>query len=284
MTSLLLPTFAILIINQEWSFNIPFLGIVYKPWRLFLLACALPNLICAFFLQFVLTESPKFTYSQGNEAATLEILRRIFRMNSGKSILEYEVKQIKKTEEFGSSLNNPNKNFFKTFLDQSTPLFKGKHLRNILTACFLQFSICNATNGFWPFFPEIVNKVSMFLEPNPAGTATICEIYNQYGNVQNATGEIVCIDKLEFGTFIYMYTLVTLYLIFYTIISFSINWAGKLWNLEIILVLTGLSALGIIFIKVPVVSTVFLLILLLSGLGIVVVNASTIELFPTKMR
>jgi hypothetical protein len=224
-------------------------------------------------------------FSKGDEAATLEILRKIFRMNTGKSILEYEVKQIKKTEEFESNLNRPHTNFFKNFWDQSTPLFKGKHLRNILTACFLQFSICNATNGFWPFFPEIVNRVSLFLEPDPTKTATVCEIFNMYENVANATtGEMTCIDKLESGTFIFMYMIVTSYIIFYTIISFSINWAGKLWNLELVLVLTGVSALGIIFIRVPVVSSVFILILLLSGLGIVVVNASTIELFPTKMR
>lgn len=264
-----------------------YLGIVYKPWRLFLVACALPNLVCAFFLQFVLTESPKYTFSKGDESATLQILRKIYRMNTGKSILEYEVKSIKKTEEFESNLNKPNTNFLKSFWDQSTPLFKGKHLRNILTACFLQFSICNATNGFWPFFPEIINRVSLFLEPDPSKTATVCEIFNAYENIGNATtggGEMVCIDRLESGTFVFMYMIVTVYIIFYTIISFSINWAGKLWNLEIILVLTGASALGIIFIKVPIVSSVFILILLLSGLGIVIVNASTIELFPTKMR
>lgn len=62
---LITPIMAMLMINQKWSFIIPLLGITYKPWRFFLMACGLPSLICGLILRFF-PESPKFTFSQVN--------------------------------------------------------------------------------------------------------------------------------------------------------------------------------------------------------------------------
>lgn len=186
--SFVLPLFAILIMNQEWKFNINFLNLEYKPWRLYLFACSIPNLICAAVLQFYLLESPKYTFSRGNEAETLMILRKIFRMNTGKSILEYDVREIKKNEEYGSTLTM-NKGFFTTFWKQSIPLFQGKLLRHILTACFLQFSMCLVCNGFWVFLPEIINQINLFIDSNPVDQLqhvkySICIASNQTPHIQ----------------------------------------------------------------------------------------------------
>jgi MFS transporter, VNT family, synaptic vesicle glycoprotein 2 len=60
---LLLPIMAGLIINQKFSYDILLIGVIFKPWRLFLLCCGLLNLICGFLMIF-LPESPKFTFSQ----------------------------------------------------------------------------------------------------------------------------------------------------------------------------------------------------------------------------
>lgn len=206
-------------------------------------------------------------------------------MNTGNSSLQYEVKHIKKTEEFESTLDKSSTNFLKSFCDQSAPLFKGKNFRkNILTACFLQFALCNSANGLWPFFPEMINRVLLFLDSDSSKTATICEIFNMHENAGNSTSVAGCVDRLEFGTFVFMYVIVGLYIVTYSITSCTINCAGKLVNLEIVLVLSGVSALAIIFIKVPVFSSILLLVLMLCGVGEIVVNATTIELFPTKMR
>lgn len=62
---LLLPILAWLTINQQWSFiiSLPLMEVVYKPWRLFLVVCGLPSLICGLTMIFM-PESPKFTFSQ----------------------------------------------------------------------------------------------------------------------------------------------------------------------------------------------------------------------------
>lgn len=61
--SLLLPVMAWLIINQNWSFVIPFMHLTYKPWRLFFLACGLPSFVSGLWM-ILFPESPKFTFSQ----------------------------------------------------------------------------------------------------------------------------------------------------------------------------------------------------------------------------
>lgn len=186
MTSLLLPTFAVVTLNQEWSLDIDFLGITYKPWRLFLVVCGLPSLLCALVLFFVIPESPKYAFSSGDEPMTLRILEKIYCMNTGNSAQKFEVKSIIKNEEFGENTRGQSQGFFNYMWTQSVPLFKGQHLKNILTACFIQFAVCNAGNGFWTFFPEIFNKVSLWQDAS-LGSATICEIFSGLEMNQNST-------------------------------------------------------------------------------------------------
>lgn len=270
-----------MIINQQWSFPIEFLGIEYKPWRLFLVACSLPCLICAAVLQFYLLESPKYTYSKGDDIETLKILQKIYHLNTGKS--DYEVKEIIKNDEYGST-NELSNGFIKTFWNQSVPLFKGKYLRNILTACFIQFALCSCVNAFWVFLPEIINKIRLFVNEFPDGSATACEIFNSFNPQNSSSNLLVCLDKLEFGTFIYVYVIIGISIFLNFVMSLTINRVGKLITLELILLFTGSASLGVMFITNPTLSSYLYLSMTLSGLGMVVVNASTIELFPTKMR
>lgn len=44
ISCLFLPLLAWLVINQDWQFDIPFIGITYKPWRLFFIICSLPGI------------------------------------------------------------------------------------------------------------------------------------------------------------------------------------------------------------------------------------------------
>ena len=284
ITNFLLPTISLLIVNQQWSFYIDFLGITYKPWRLFLFVCALPNLLCASVLIFVIPESPKYVFSQGDEHETLMILQRIFRMNTGKSILSFDVKGLIKDGEYGESSRSRSGNFFKFMWSQLVPLFKGSHLKNLLTACFLQFTACNVINGFWTFLPEIFNKVTLWMESSGT-SATVCEIYNGMNSIKNSTvTEFICLEKMEFSTFGHIYEHLGLYAICYAVMGLIINSTGKLVIIIVITVTCGLSAFLLIFIRIPSIISYLYVVMLLAGLLISVVNASTVELFPTKIR
>ena len=257
-----------------------------KPWRLFLLICGLPSLMCATILIFFIPESPKFTFSQGDEAETLKILQRIHQMNTGLPAHKFEVTGIIKDSEFGD-IEKQKENFFKFMWSQSVPLFKGSHLRNILTACFIQFSVFNASNGFWTFLPEILNKVSLWNERS-RGPATICEIFhsNEF-LIQNQTEEVsICkpVEKLELSTFIYIYEIMLMYAVCYYLMSLTINRAGKLVIILTATIPCGAIAFLLIFIKVPQLLSYLYIIMIIVGLCASVVNASTVELYPTKMR
>lgn len=81
--AILLPVLAWMILNQEWSFYIPVIGTLYKPWRLFVLTCGIPSLLCSLALIY-LPETPKFVFGQGKEKETIEILQQIYSWNTGK--------------------------------------------------------------------------------------------------------------------------------------------------------------------------------------------------------
>lgn len=92
IAALLMPGFAWLVINQSFQFYIPFLDIVYKPWRLFLLVCGLPSLISSLCL-FVIPESPKYTLLYKGQDDTIRILSRVYSINTGNERETYPVRQ-----------------------------------------------------------------------------------------------------------------------------------------------------------------------------------------------
>lgn len=282
--NILLPLFAILTINQDWSLYIELLGFTYKPWRLFLVVCAIPNVICVLTLIFVIPESPKYTFAQGNEEETLRILRRVYSMNTGRFAESFDVKSIIKDEEFMDGLRNKSQGFFKFMWSQSVPLFKGTHLKNILTACFIQFSVCNASNGFWTFLPEFLNKISLWTDSS-RGPATVCEIFTEMDKIHNHTDStLVCVQKLQFSTFVYIFEIAGLFGIGYIVMSSIVKWTGKLVIITINVFMGGVSAFLLIYLKIPILSSYLYIVMILSGLTITVTHASTIDLFPTSMR
>lgn len=205
-------------------------------------------------------------------------------MNTGQSVQSYPVKGLIKDGEFGESTPTGSENFFKFMWTQSVPLFKGSHLRNILTACFIQFSVCNTSNGFWTFFPEIMNKIGLWTDAS-RGSATVCEIFTDTNLITNHTEIIpVCVDKLESSTFLHMYELVLLYAVSYAVLSFVINLVGKLVLIVFFTASCGICAFLLIFVSNPLASSYLYLFMILAGCTISVVNASSVELFPTKMR
>lgn len=230
-------------------------------------------------------ESPKYVFSRGDEDETLRIFQRIYKLNTGKPEDTYPVKALIRDGEFGQTSKSESESFFNFMWSQSVPLFKGSHLRNILTACFIQFTVCLTSNGFWTFLPEILNKLSLWIESSGA-PATVCEIYyKEIGEIGNQTIlETKCLDKLEVSTFYHIYELCILYSLAFMILSFTINATGKLVIIIAVTLACGLAAFSLIFIKIPSIIAYLYLVMLLAGLLISVVNSSTVELFPTKMR
>uniref|UniRef100_A0A7G3AZ92 Putative synaptic vesicle transporter svop n=2 Tax=Lutzomyia longipalpis TaxID=7200 RepID=A0A7G3AZ92_LUTLO len=291
---MLMPAVAWLVMNNTWAFDIPFLGITYKPWRLFLVVCGLPDLFCALSL-LILPESPKFVLSQGRQTDTIKILQRIYGINTGQDretlkicaiIEEYESLASRKHNE-----QNMKGNFrvLKSMYNQTAPLFMGEHLRKTIIACTLQFGIFVSSNGMYMFFPDILNRVATHMEQLGGNyTATICDaVINTKVDIREiltASDNATCDVKLDISAFEHSLVLEVLYAVGFVVIGITINAVGKLAILVFVLMGCGICGIAIVFTTIPLLSIYLYVILLMCGLAVTVVNAATVDLFPTHLR
>ncbi|XP_059609397.1 uncharacterized protein LOC132256844 [Phlebotomus argentipes] len=290
---MLMPALAWLVMNNTWSLEIPFLGIAYKPWRLFLVVCGLPNLFCAVSL-LSLPESPKFVLSQGRQSDTIKILQRIYAINTGQDretlkicaiIEEYESLASRKHNE--QNAKGPCR-VLRSMYNQTAPLFMGEHLRKTLIACVLQFGIFTTSNGMYMFFPEILNRIATHMDQSGDNyTATICQAVQE---TKVDISEIIissdaaCDVTLDISAFEHSLVLEVLYAVGFVLIGVTINAVGKLAILVFVLMGCGLCGIACVFTTIPLLSIYLYVILLLCGLAVTVVNSATVDLFPTHLR
>ena len=289
MFCLINPLNGFLFLNQEhWIIYIPVLDLTYGTWRIFMLMCGLPSLLSVITMIMFIPESPKFTYAQGDEAQTLEILGKIFVSNTGKSADEYEVKSLVKDQEFLRKIEK-SKGFLHFMWMQTLPLFKNPNLKNTMTACYLQFGVCLTANGFWTFLPETLNKVSIWQEKTDSASSTLCQVLSSFDVKINATSfineeTISCVTKLELSTFTNVTILLLLHTTTLLVISFLIRKTGKLVIIVTFMFLCGSSSILLMIVQIPTVSIFLYFAMLLVIVNMSVINASTVELFPTSSR
>lgn len=192
ITCITLPLLAWLVINQTWHLYIPFLDLMFRPWRLFLVVCGLPSLISGVAL-FYVPESPKFVLSQGRQEETIAILQSVYRSNVGAkaeplvipSIIE-ELESIARRERNEQEHSGTAVRILKAMWTQTTPLFQSPNLKRTLIACTMQFGIYTTSNGMYMWFPEILNRLADFMESNPGRHTDLCHILSM--TKLNATG------------------------------------------------------------------------------------------------
>lgn len=181
--SLSLPIFAGLVINQNWQFSIPLIGIIFKPWHLFFIVCSLPGLI-TFLILIFLPESPKFVLGQGEKSTAYEILRRIYEMNTRKDAEFETFEMIEEPESIECRrlrLEHAQKSrcpFLTNVWMQTIPLFKPPYLLATILLCGIQFSIYWTSNGLFMYFVDILNRMAINLEKIQQQRMPMCEIIN----------------------------------------------------------------------------------------------------------
>uniref|UniRef100_A0A1B0D3C4 Major facilitator superfamily (MFS) profile domain-containing protein n=1 Tax=Phlebotomus papatasi TaxID=29031 RepID=A0A1B0D3C4_PHLPP len=286
---MLMPALAWVVMSYTWTLDIPFIDITYKPWRLFLIVCALPDLFCGISL-LSLPESPKFVLSQGKQTDTIDIIQRIYAINTGEKKETLKISSIIEEYESLASRKHNEQNakggwrVFKSMYNQTAPLFMGEHLRKTLIACTLQFGIFVTSNGMYMFFPDILNRIAKHVEQSGGNyTATICDAVHET-KILPFSESMSCDPKLDISTFEHSLVLEVLYAVGFVLIGVTINAVGKLAILVFVLMGCGLCGIGSIFTTVPLLSIYLYVSLLCCGLAVTVVNAATVDLFPTHLR
>lgn len=194
---LMLPIFAWFIINQEWYFDIPLLGITYKPWRLFLIICSLPGFLASLALFFI-PESPKYTLGQGDINAAIKALEKVNRWNNGKDA-EFDVSELLEDQESIDNRQQVLKNksgrfpLMNSIWEQTAPLFKPPYLGRTLLICTIQFGVLATANGLYMFFAEILNRMASNLDSFTETRIEMCDVINMNKTIlsHNQTDEFV---------------------------------------------------------------------------------------------
>lgn len=142
------------------------------------------------------------------------------------------------------------------------------------------------------FFPEIVDKITTYSNQFPNGRATVCEVlFIEDEWTANATKYAIavkkvqaCSEQFDVSTFGHSLVMEILYMIGFLVITFIINRTSKLSILTTILF--GCGAFGIVtqFVSIPIVSIYVYVMFMLTFLAVNVVNAVTVDLFPTNLR
>lgn len=277
------PLLAWSIINQEWAFNVPLIGTLFKPWRLFILVCGLPSLVCSLAL-IKMPESPKFLLARGNQKDAIEILKTVYSINTGN-----DKESLKLFSIIGeaNSVKNLESNIYKTIIAQISPMFGKRFLLSTLIACFMQFWINATGQGMYLWFPDIINRVAEYISNNPDQRTTICEIIEMKSISHNSTEltELTeCKGTLDTSSFQIAFLLEIFYGIGFALIGSVISSVGKLPILLINLIFCGVFGVILIFIDIPMLGIYFYLIHILCGLSSAVVNAATVDLYPTHFR
>lgn len=202
VSCLLLPLIAWTIINQDWTFDVPFIDIQYKPWRLFIIVCGIPGFITSIAL-FFLPESPKFVFNiLGDERRAIEILEQMNRWNNGQgsNLNVFNIREeTESIENRRRILANKNSRFplLKSVWTQTAPLFQTSHLRSTLLICTIQFGIYATSNGMFMFFADIMNRMAHNVDGISDQRLKMCDIINMI-NTTKQSGEHVSHPKLIF--------------------------------------------------------------------------------------
>lgn len=138
--TIFLPSMAWILLSATWNLYIPFLNFSYRPWRLLIIIYSLPCLIFGFLI-YLLPESPKYLLSKGDRTQSLEILKNIYTINSGKDKDNFEVTELA-WEEFDVVEKTEKKsNLLIRIWQQTVPLFRMPYLVKTIMVCFIQFAI-----------------------------------------------------------------------------------------------------------------------------------------------
>ncbi|KOB74851.1 putative SV2-like protein 1 [Operophtera brumata] len=240
---------AYFLLPLQFSLYIPFLGINYRPWRLFTLVLALPLGIGGLMIAY-LHESPKFLASRGDNKKALEVLKSMYAWNGGKQ------------EEY------PKASFWDSVVKQTVPIFKPPLLWRTLQLFYLMAICCSTNNAFVMWFPTIVN---MFFNSFTAGwntERTFCQRYVCNDTISTHT----IISGISYGLFLCVLTLIVARVA-----------SRRRLVLIVWLAISGVSAV-LVEVRQPVASLAFFVLLQSSIIGMPSLAAYCVDLYPTAYR
>ncbi|KAI8122857.1 Synaptic vesicle glycoprotein 2B [Lucilia cuprina] len=298
-SAIFLPILAWLFINQDWQFDIQFLQISFKPWRLYIIVCGILELVCYVILSF-LPESPKFLLSLNKSEEVLDILKNMHRKNTkrNKNFKDEQYTITTILPDLDTPLRKKNSDDPKLFTsilrliwDQTAPLFMGLHIRKTCLAALIQFITYFTAHGIYMWFPYIINTTMLYTQ-HYEEPMCLCDIlkFTQSSNfsISNSLGDVqlenICTTKLEISTYKHTITLEVIYVSLMLCVLFASKKFNRTLILFVILAVSGIFGILSILIKIPLVAIYMIAFMLCSGVATSVMNAIVVDIYPTNLR
>ncbi|KAL5280519.1 hypothetical protein ACFFRR_004479 [Megaselia abdita] len=264
------------------NINVHFLGINLLPWRVLMMANTLPSMI-ALAGVYWLPESPKYLLSQGKHSESVEILRKVYSMNSGKPKNTYPC-NIVTLKDVGSDLSN--KGIFgilKLVWTQTISLFTRDRVFQTVNMCTITFIINLIAQGTFMYFPIIINNLITHTE----SSLTVCQAFEVAGqSTSNLTLEEMCADpdSMNIQQYEFLTYIGCIFMLCYLFISAVIDYTGKKPLLMSWIALGGICSLLLHWINNIILVMVALTFTVTIANCIGIMSTIALEFYPTNIN
>ncbi|KAM8705918.1 hypothetical protein ACLKA7_010247 [Drosophila subpalustris] len=310
-STLLLPMLAWGIFSRPWDYVL-FGGLDIHSWQIFLLVCAFPSLISGL-VMYAMPESPKFLMSQGRNKEALEMLQRIYHINTGKPKDTYPIKslvlevpsrdahedEVIYTIEKSGDNTEPVKRQSRTLLEslragmlQMKPMFH-KPLLGLALHCYtMQFCIFLGVNTIRLWLPQLFASMAEYEAQyaDEGGSATMCTILEYSVNKTTETltnHENVCAGPKIVSMDMYINNIIVAFcgLVGFSFAGAIVKLIGAKRLITYGLLVSGFLGIGLYWsinsLTTVAISSAFGTV---SGVAIASVMSAVIALFPTQLR
>uniref|UniRef100_A0A336M5U0 CSON011276 protein n=1 Tax=Culicoides sonorensis TaxID=179676 RepID=A0A336M5U0_CULSO len=159
-----------------------------KSWNIFVLIGSLPSVLIGLLLIWF-PESPKFLVEVGEPDKALDILKKIYELNTGNSAADFPVRSLQPTlhkfrrmqkdhrisiRQLKVHKKKDMKILLGTVWDQTKELLHPPLLKLTLLTCYIQFGILTSYYTLMIWFPELFNRLEKFEVLYPNDTVTMC--------------------------------------------------------------------------------------------------------------
>ncbi|XP_018562441.1 synaptic vesicle glycoprotein 2B-like [Anoplophora glabripennis] len=267
---------------------------VFHSWNLYLLICSLPALISGIAFIF-LPESPKFLMTMGRNEKALQVFRKVYRMNTGKPESTFPVKELvdetKVTKENSNkrgghvTANRTKVQAMREGWQQIKPLFFPPHVAKFILVFTIQCLIMMSLNTLRLWLPQIFQAINDYQYYNNE-TASLCvmmEVFQPKNMSINATECVVNYNNSR----VYANSMIVAFtsMVGYITAGTLINTLGKKKLLCILGTVSGTMAMSLYFSRnTPTTVVLSALFIAFGSIGINVILAVVVDLFPTTLR
>eukprot|EP00088_Acartia_fossae_P019815 TRINITY_DN2157_c0_g1_i18.p1 TRINITY_DN2157_c0_g1~~TRINITY_DN2157_c0_g1_i18.p1 ORF type:complete len:533 (-),score=59.66 TRINITY_DN2157_c0_g1_i18:164-1762(-) len=264
-------------------------GFKFNSWRIFVVLSAVPSLLVAFSLTF-LPESPKFLLTKGRHDEALQVLRRMYSMNTGREQSSYPIHQLEIEELSPTKVKDEKVSTLQLVKEagkNTARLFHKKHFRVTVIMIVINFAIQFGYYGLWLWFPQLFSKLKEYEDQHPGSDMNVCTVISQGTNSTSSGSDLDCANHEPPASEVFLDSFIISCAAgpsnLWTILC--MDKLGRRFFLSFSMVLSGACAFFIYLVKNSLSNLILSCVFgAVSTMGFNSLDCLSIELFPTSVR